>query len=718
MATNLNISENQERVPLTVGTNNALRSITPDDGSPYYVGARAYVTQGEDGATITITDKEGTTTATVYNGEKGDTGATGQNGQDGQDGADGQDGFSPIANVTKVDDMTTITITDAYGTTTAYVYDGVGGGINDVEVDGVSVVDEDGIAEITMPTVPTKVSDLTNDAGYISSYTETDPVFSASAAAGITSSDISDWDNKSDFSGDYDDLTNKPTIPSKTSDLNNDSGFITGYTETDPVFLASVAHGISSTDISNWNGKSTVSINKKTSSGVNIADITINGTTTQLYAPQGGGGTITDVTVDGSSVVTGSVAEIDLTGKADVADIPTKVSDLTNDSGYITGYTETDPTVPSWAKASSKPSYTFSEIGTKPTSISGYGITDAYTKSEIDGLVSGVLHYKGTKATTSALPSSGNTTGDVWHVTADGSEWAWDGTQWQELGTAVDLSGFVPTSRTVNGKALTSDISLTASDVSALPSSTTIPTITDTYSGTSSNGMSGKAVKSAIDALDGTVSGTAGAGKTLTAFSQTDGKVSATFGNISITKSQVSDFPTIPSTAADVGAVPTTRTVNGKALSSDITLSASDVSALPSSTVIPTITDTYSGTSSNGMSGKAVKSAIDALDGSVTGSAGSGKTLTAFSQTNGVVSATFGNISITKSQISDFPTIPTVNNATLTIQKNGSTVNTFTANASSNVTANITVPTKVSDLTNDSGFLTLGTLPIYDGGVQ
>lgn len=55
--------------------------------------------------------------------------------------------------------------------------------------------------------------------------------------------------------------------------------------------------------------------------------------------------------------------------------------------------------------------------------------------------------------------------------------------------------------------------------------------------------MSGKAVKSAINALDGSVTGTAGAGKTLTALSQTDGKVSATFGDISITKSQVSDFP-------------------------------------------------------------------------------------------------------------------------------------------------------------------------------
>lgn len=57
--------------------------------------------------------------------------------------------------------------------------------------------------------------------------------------------------------------------------------------------------------------------------------------------------------------------------------------------------------------------------------------------------------------------------------------------------------------------------------------------------------------------------------------------------------------------------------------------------------------------------------------------------------------------------------IPTVNNATLTIQKNGTTVNTFTANASSNVTANITVPTKTSDLTNDSGYITNAALADY-----
>ena len=42
--------------------------------------------------------------------------------------------------------------------------------------------------------------------------------------------------------------------------------------------------------------------------------------------------------------------------------------------------------------------------------------------------------------------------------------------------------------------------------------------------------------------------------------------------------------------------------------------------------------------------------------------------------------------------------IPTVNDATLTIQKNGTTVDTFTANAASNVTMNITVPTTPADI--------------------
>ena len=66
--------------------------------------------------------------------------------------------------------------------------------------------------------------------------------------------------------------------------------------------------------------------------------------------------------------------------------------------------------------------------------------------------------------------------------------------------------------------------------------------------------------------------------------------------------------------------------------------------------------------------------------------------------------------------IKNKPTIPTVNNGTLTIQKNGASVGTFTANQSGNSTANITVPTKTSDISNDSGFITASDIPAINNG--
>jgi hypothetical protein len=57
----------------------------------------------------------------------------------------------------------------------------------------------------------------------------------------------------------------------------------------------------------------------------------------------------------------------DLT-KSKISDFPTNVSAFTNDSGYLTSFTETDPTVPAWAKATSKPTYTASEVGAAATS--------------------------------------------------------------------------------------------------------------------------------------------------------------------------------------------------------------------------------------------------------------------------------------------------------------------------------------------------------------
>ena len=134
--------------------------------------------------------------------------------------------------------------------------------------------------------IPDNISDLNNDVGYLTdipntyktkaendelyqpkgnyltSYTETDPTV-PSYVKSITEQNITSWNNKSDFSGSYNDLTGKPTIPSKTSDLTNDSDFttksyvdneISTYSETDPT-VPSHVKSITEQNITNWNGK-------------------------------------------------------------------------------------------------------------------------------------------------------------------------------------------------------------------------------------------------------------------------------------------------------------------------------------------------------------------------------------------------------------------------------------------------------------------------------
>lgn len=107
---------------------------------------------------------------------------------------------------------------------------------------------------ITSSSIPTNVSSFTNDSGYLTSYAETDPVYTASSWY-TTTNNSSNWNTaygwgnhasagyattdqlatKADSSslslvattGNYNYLTNKPFIPSLTSDLMNDAGFIT-----------------------------------------------------------------------------------------------------------------------------------------------------------------------------------------------------------------------------------------------------------------------------------------------------------------------------------------------------------------------------------------------------------------------------------------------------------------------------------------------------------
>ena len=57
-----------------------------------------------------------------------------------------------------------------------------------------------------------------------------------------------------------------------------------------------------------------------------------------------------------------------------------------------------------------------------------------------------------------------------------------------------------------------------------------------------------------------------------------------------------------------------------------------------------------------------------------------------------------------------------VNNGTLNLQRNGATIGTFKANQPTDVTVNFKVPTKTSELTNDKHFVTLEELPNSGAG--
>lgn len=91
----------------------------------------------------------------------------------------------------------------------------------------------------------------------------------------------------------------------------------------------------------------------------------------------------------------------------------------------------------------------------KATTLAGYGIADAYTKTEIDGMVASTFHYKGTKPTYAELPTEGNQIGDVWNIEqADpthgvkaGDNVAWNGTDWDVLAGITDLSAYSTTAQ-------------------------------------------------------------------------------------------------------------------------------------------------------------------------------------------------------------------------------------------------------------------------------
>lgn len=89
------------------------------------------------------------------------------------------------------------------------------------------------------------------------------------------------------------------------------------------------------------------------------------------------------------------------------------------------------------------------EIADVDSDLQGYKTTVADTYATKDSVASAFL-YKGTKATYSDLPASGNKTGDVWNITnADpthdvkaGDNVVWNGSAWDVLSGVMDLSNY------------------------------------------------------------------------------------------------------------------------------------------------------------------------------------------------------------------------------------------------------------------------------------
>ncbi len=165
--------------------------------------------------------------------------------------------------------------------------------------------------------------------------------------------------------------------------------------------------------------------------------------------------------------------------------------------------------------------------------------------------------------------------------------------------TAEDVNA-VPTTRTINTKPLSSDISLTAEDIGARPNDW-VPTMEEIGIDPSDLAPTPEAIGAVPDTR--TINGKPlSSDITLTAEDigvNFDGLVpntrtvngQALSSDITLNAANVgARSDTWLPTASEIGAVPTSRTVNGKALSSDISLTASDVSARPSNWT-PTASD-------------------------------------------------------------------------------------------------------------------------------
>lgn len=169
--------------------------------------------------------------------------------------------------------------------------------------------------------IPTKTSQLTNDSGYLKSHQD---LSAYAKKTDITVKGIKVNGSTSNLTADTSGVVTIPAVPSKVSAFTNDAGYLTAHQ-----------------DLSKYQTK-----------------LTFDTTPTSLST---------------NPVTSGGVYAY-LAGKyALKTSIPVKTSQLTNDSGYLTAHQD------------------ISGKADKATTLAGYGITDAYTSTEVDSKIKAAI---------------------------------------------------------------------------------------------------------------------------------------------------------------------------------------------------------------------------------------------------------------------------------------------------------------------------------------
>ena len=232
--------------------------------------------------------------------------------------------------------------------------------------------------------VPAKVSELENDAGYVTA-----------ADVPAAPAKVSELENDAG----YVTAADVPTVPAKVSELENDAGYLTAADAPEGTAASATQPRM---DGEASPGEETTFARGDHVHPTDATRLAVDGDGSRVtvsFQPSASRAALESG--DALAVIAGKVAkyltDLGLLAFKDgvsLADLDAAVqASLAKADTALQGYTETDPTVPAWAKEAAKPAYTAAEVGAIPA-----GQADEFarrsdlaciTAAEIDAIANG-----------------------------------------------------------------------------------------------------------------------------------------------------------------------------------------------------------------------------------------------------------------------------------------------------------------------------------------